>query len=195
MNDSSGGQPSLGATGIFLLALLTVTLLSLTYLGPMYGWLAWQESSDAPEYLLRWPMRQFFYASMVLAALAGVLCFGPLRRLCERHSAYRVYVMALGLMMVVAGLIGILVVLPTWGQLSRAGGFTPDFVHLLTYSNLSGALWLFLLNGFLPYAVGYLASPRPRPIGATLLRLLVLGPPAYFFAYAIYVCWQYIAAP
>lgn len=188
------GRSSTGARTA-LLAAVAVATLSLVYLGLMLAWVAIQEPLDSPGFELRGPLRQFFGASVVVAVIAGVTGFVPLLRICRVRPGLRAFVMAGGFLMVATGLIGMLFVIPEGSDLSGAGGLTPNFGHLLTYENFTGALWLFLLTGAIPYAAGYFAVPRFGYLPATTGMLIAAAAPLWYIAYALYERWQHITAP
>lgn len=161
----------------------------------MHGYIAVKTSFDVPDYVLKEPLRQFFIASILASLLAGTLGFVPLRRLCEKRPTFLRFLMSVGASMTLIGSIGMFIILPFWGKLSEPGGLTPDLGHTLTYDNSTGALWLFLLTGFIPYGIGYVANPKPRPALSTGILVIVLGVPIYFTGYSLYLYFRLITAP
>jgi hypothetical protein len=179
-----------------LYGLVATAALSLSYLGLMLAWISIREPLDSPGYVLKVPLREFFWASLVAILLAGVVTSPLLVRWTRAMPARQAFLAFLGTAMLALGLVGMLIILPASASLSSSGGMTPDFGHVLTYENVTGALWLFLLlTAFAPFGLAYAAMPAPRPAWSTLLLLVHGSVPVYVVAYALYVRWEHITAP
>lgn len=177
-----------------ILAALTVAAISGVYLGLLVVWLALAGSLDAQEFELRRPLRQFFGISVALAAGAGLTGFVPLVRLARRKPGARQFLLTSGAIAVAAGLAGMLLFIPASSPLSEAGGLTPNFGHLLTYTNLTGALWLFLMTGFIPFAAGYAAGGKGQGLVPRILFILVVAVPLQYAIYAFWTWWERVTA-
>jgi hypothetical protein len=174
---------------------LAVALLSGAYLLLALLWISAQADLDEPSYVLNGPLREFFRAALIAAGVAGAASLAALRPTLRCRPALRRLMMTSGALMVATGVAGILIVLPATATLSSSGGLNPDFGHVLTWDNFTGALWLFLLTGAIPYALGFFGSPRPRPLASAIGLIATAAPPLWYIAMALVDRWQDITAP
>lgn len=172
-----------------------VILLSLLYVGLMLAWVAAREPLRAPGFILEEPLREFFVTSMIVAAAGGASASVILRAALRRSEVWRRIAMASGLLMVATGLVGMLIIVPATSSLSSSGGLNPDFGHLLTWDNFTGALWLFLLTGAIPYSVAFFADPGRKSLAGVIGLIATTAPGLWYIAMAVIDRWEHINAP
>lgn len=170
-------------------ALVAVTVIAVIYMLVQAGWLAVLVPPDAPVWAVRRPMRVFFGVVLTI----GGLLTPPLFRWANWERA--LYLMRVGVLMTLAGLLGLWVYLPLSSSLSNVGGIVFDPGHTMSEAALTGPLWLFLcLTGWVPYLAGvrhFESYGRIEQIafGFTLLV------PLYVVLYLVVLTGYIITAP
>lgn len=174
---------------IVSVSILALVGISLLFVLLMDGWISLNTSPGDPNYVLKEPLREFFTVTIV----AAIVSFFPLNHYFKENRGKARLFQFLGLLMNIVGLIGLLLVLPNLGTLAHSGGLTPDFGHILTYDNFTGALWLFLLfSGTVFFIVGYSRIPKSEGNRVGLFLPFVSGTTAFYVGAALYDRIAYI---
>lgn len=175
--------------GGWLRAAVAVTLIAVAYLLLQAGWIALLVPAGAPAWAVRRPMRVFFGVSLTI----GALLTPPLFRWANGYRA--LFLMRVGLLMTVVGVLGLWVYLPLTTTLNNAGGVVFDPGHTMSEAAPTGTLWLFLcLSGWVPYLAGFRKfDDYGRVEQVALVFTLVV--PLYLVLYLVVLTGYVITAP
>jgi hypothetical protein len=173
----------------WLQAVGVVAIVALVYLSLQSGWLAILVPRDAPAWAVRRPLRAFFGVSLAVTTLL----IPPLFRWADWHRA--VFLMRVGLLMTVIGVLGLWFILPSMTPISNAGGLLFDPGHTVSEATPMGSLWLFLcLTGWAPYLAGFRKFDEYGRIEQIALLFTTLVP-LYLVLYLVVLTGFYITAP
>lgn len=170
-------------------AAVAVFFIALIYRLLQAGWLALLVPPDAPTWHVRRPIRVFFGVSLTI----GALLTPPLFRWADWDRA--LFLMRVGLLMTVVGVVGLWIYLPLTTTVSNAGGVVFDPGHTMSEAAPTGTLWLFLaLAGWVPYLAGFRKFDDYGRIEqiAFVFTLLV---PLYLVLYLVVLTGYIITAP
>ncbi|MBS1250973.1 MAG: hypothetical protein MAG451_00002 [Anaerolineales bacterium] len=173
----------------WLRAVLAVAGVSLIYCLLQRGWQLALIPPSIPVSVLRRSIRVYFGVTLTVGTLLTPFVFR------WANSRRALFLMRAGLLMTLAGLLGLWIYLPLTTTLNNAGGVVFDPGHTLSEAAPTGALWLFLcLAGWLPYLAGFREFDDYGRIEqiAFLFTLLV---PLYLLLYLVVLTGYYITAP